>query len=142
MIFSISYPFAFFFPANISDFFLALTAFPLYINLEIFYREIIYPELKVIKSNKRRIAIMIIFSAIMQSIIFGITLSWILVPGFVATNLVMFVVSVKNTYLYEETKNFLSTLISSFIIIQIFFGATISSVYGLGQGLSYFLSLT
>ncbi|MFO7796697.1 MAG: alpha/beta hydrolase family protein [Promethearchaeati archaeon] len=142
LIFSISYPFAFFFPTKLSDFLLALTAFPLYVNLEIFYREIIYPELKIINSKKRRIAIMIGLSAVMQSIIFGITLSWILVPGFVATNLVMFVVSVKNTYLYEDTKNFLSTLISSFIIIQIFFGATISSVYGLGQGLSYFLSLT
>lgn len=140
LLFSISYPFGFFFPTHLRDFLLAFSAFPLYVNLEIFYRKIIYPELAPIKSNRKRIAIMIGVSALMQSIIYGITLSWIIIPGFIATNLVMFVASVKNTYLYEDTKNFLATLISSFIIIQIFFGSTISSVYGLGMGLSsYFL---
>ncbi|MBD3196599.1 MAG: alpha/beta fold hydrolase [Candidatus Lokiarchaeota archaeon] len=137
LIFSLSYPFAFFFPSSFLSFLFALTGYPIYLSLEIFHRKIIYPALSFIKSAKKKTIAIILIIILVQILFYGVALFWIFIPEVVAVNLVITIVLIKNSLLYERTQNFLSLIVSSFLIIQIFFGATISTVLGLNAQINY-----
>lgn len=141
LIFSFFYPFAFVFPSNIWTFLAGLVAYPFYVSMEILYRKIIYPNLDFIKSERKKTQIMVIFAIIVQGVIILLTYSWIFLPVVILTYLIFLIMIIFNTIIYESTKNFTSLILSSFIIIQIFFGSIISSVFGMGSALQYFVNI-
>jgi ABC-type Na+ efflux pump permease subunit len=55
-----------------------------------------------------------------------------LISAFYMTFLIFLAVMILNSVIYEKTNKFSSVLISSFIIIQIFFGSAVSVVFGFG----------
>ena len=52
-------------------------------------------------------------------------------PSVLFTFLILLVITVYNTIIFEHTKRFSAVLISSFDIIQLFFSAVISNVIGI-----------
>ncbi len=133
IIFSLSYPFAFFSPINLLSYILTLGIYPFYLAMEIFYRKIIYPRLKFIISPSRKT----IITSLMEMINIGILVYFsnplFLISGMLVTYLIFLAVMVMNSIIYERTNKFSSVMISSFIIIQIFFGSVISTILGFGS---------
>jgi len=56
-----------------------------------------------------------------------------LISGMLVTYLIFLAVMVMNSIIYERSNKFSSVMISSFIIIQIFFGSVISTILGFGS---------
>ncbi|MHA1668957.1 MAG: alpha/beta hydrolase family protein [Promethearchaeota archaeon] len=130
--FSFCYPFAFFTPANALSYILTLTIYPFFIVMALFYRKVIYPGLSFLKSPETRtiitslLAIMnILFLMIVSTKLFIITAAF-------ATYLIILIVNILNSFIYEKTNKLSSVLISSFIIMQLFFGSTVSTILGFG----------
>ena len=128
IMFTIFYPFLFMWPADPSDFLLALLAYPLFLSLEIFYRKVIYPELYYVKSKR---GILISLAAIVQAILFILMLPWAFSPAILFVHFIFFLVIVFNTIIFEKTQKISSGLIVSFFIIQIFSSAIISTALGI-----------
>ncbi|MHA1489685.1 MAG: alpha/beta hydrolase family protein [Promethearchaeota archaeon] len=130
--FSISYPFAFFSPVNIISFIIAYTVYPFYLIIEIFYRKIIYPSLTFIRSPFRKILITNALSIINISILMVLSYPFFIINSILVSFLIFLAVMIMNSLIYEKTNKFSSVLISSFIIIQIFFGSAVSTILGIG----------
>lgn len=139
LLFSISYPFAFFFPTNIIGYVLTFSIYPFYLAIEIFYRKILYPMLYFIISPEIKSIAIIILIICNQLIIIYILRDYFLISALAATLLISLVVAILNSIIYEKTNRMSSVLISSFIIIQLFFGAAFSTVLGMGSILFLFL---
>ncbi|MHA1412700.1 MAG: alpha/beta hydrolase family protein [Promethearchaeota archaeon] len=139
MIFSITYPFAFFFPSNPIYYLFTFTIYPFYLSFEIFYRKVIYPLFSFLKSYKTKTIIIILLIIFNQAIIMILTSQLFLVAAIFATFLISLTVMILNTLIYEKTGKISSVLISSFIIIQIFFGSAVSTVFGIGSILRLFV---
>jgi hypothetical protein len=129
--FSLLYPFVFVFPSNSLSVILALSAYPLYIVFEIFYRKIIYPELYFIKSKKSKTILITILAIINQLILISLNLSWAFLPAVLVFYMIFLIVIIKNSIIYAKTEKFITVIIGSFIIIEIFFGAAISQALGI-----------
>ncbi|MFX1480969.1 MAG: alpha/beta hydrolase family protein, partial [Promethearchaeota archaeon] len=131
--FSLLYPFGFFTPVHLLSYILTFEIYPLYLAFELFYRKIIYPRLDFIKSPKYKT----IITALMETanIFILISFSWnlFLITATLATYLIFLVVMVMNSIIYERTNKFSSVMLSSFIIIQIFFGSITSTILGFGS---------
>ncbi|MHA1803421.1 MAG: alpha/beta hydrolase [Promethearchaeota archaeon] len=138
-LFSISYPFAFFFPSNILSTILAITIYPLYLAMELFYRKIIYPLLNFIRSNKYRVYTIAILSIINHLFLMALAPKLFIINSILVTYLISLVVVIINGLIYERTEQFSSVIITSFIIIQIFFGAAVHQVLSVESFLFNFL---
>ncbi|MBD3342617.1 MAG: alpha/beta fold hydrolase [Candidatus Lokiarchaeota archaeon] len=135
MVFSVSYPFFFVFPSNITYLVLANVALPIYLALEIFYRKVIYPRLSFISSRKLKTKIITLLAILNQILLIFATSNWSFIPAVFATYIIFLVVTIKNSIIYEKTQTFSAVLVSSIIIIQIFFGAAISTAIGINSAL-------
>ena len=129
--FSFCYPFAFFTPVNALSYILTLTIYPFYIVMEIFYRKVIYPGLYFLKSSERSI-ITSLLAILNILILMTFSTKLFLISAAFATYLIILAAIILNSLIYEKTNKFSSVLISSFIIIQLFFGSTISTILGIG----------
>ena len=130
--FSFCYPFAFFTPVNALSYILTLTIYPFYIVMEIFYRKVIYPGLYFLKSSEVRTIITSLLAILNILLLMTLTTNLLLISAAFATYLIILAVIILNSLIYEKTNKFSSVLISSFIIIQLFFGSTVSTVLGMG----------
>ncbi len=133
IIFSLSYPFAFFSPVDVLSYILTFGIYPFYLAMEIFYRKIIYPRLKFIVSPSRKTIITSLMEMINIVILIYFSNPLFLISGMLVTYLIFLAVMVMNSIIYERSNKFSSVMISSFIIIQIFFGSVISTILGFGS---------
>jgi hypothetical protein len=130
---SFSFPFAFFSPVNALSFILTFSIYPFYLAMELFYRKIVYQDIDFIKSPVIKTLITALMGVLNIGILMALSYSLFLISAFYATFLILLAVMVLNSVIYEKTNKFSSVLISSFIIIQIFFGSAISTVLGFGS---------
>lgn len=140
LIFSISYPFAFVWPSNITNYILTATVFPVYLSIEILYRKIIYPCLFFLTEDSKTIVI-IIFALFVQLNLIALTSAWLFFPSVILSYFIFLVVILLNTMVYQHTKSFNSVVLSSFVLIQIFFSAVLSNAFGIGTALDLFVNL-
>lgn len=129
--FSFTYPFIFVFPSHPLSILLALSAYPLYIVFEIFYRKIIYPKLYFMKSERSKTVLITTLAIINHIILISLNLSLAFLPAVLVFYLIFLMVIIKNSLIYEKTGKFITVFIGSFIIIEIFFGAAISQALGI-----------
>ncbi|MFX1573412.1 MAG: alpha/beta hydrolase [Promethearchaeota archaeon] len=132
LLFSFSYPFAFFWPSNIANIVITLAIFPIYFSIEILFRKILYPLLNFIKSEKNKAKIIFISALVIYTLLMVLARSYSYLPSVLFTFGIFLLVTVANTIIYENTKRFSAVLVSSFFIIQLFFSAVISNVIGIG----------
>jgi len=132
LLFSFSYPFAFFWPSSIVNIVIALAIFPIYFSIEILFRRVFYPLLNFIKSDKTKTKIIFISAFVIYTILMVLARSYLYLPSVLFTFGIFLIVTVANTIIYEYTKRYSAVLVSSFFIIQLFFSAVISNVIGIG----------
>ncbi|MFO8019949.1 MAG: alpha/beta fold hydrolase [Promethearchaeia archaeon] len=130
---AISYPFAFFWPSDFVSFILAYTVYPLYLNMEIFYRKIIFPKLNFVKSRRRKVMIMTYLSIIHHGVLMLLSWNIFITQAILVTHLISLAVVILNAIIYTKTEQFSSVILSSFLIIQLFFGAAVSNVMGINS---------
>jgi len=131
ILFSFSYPFAFFWPSNIVNIIITIAIFPIYFSIEILFRRIFHPLLNFIKSEKTKAKIIIVSSFFIYMILMYLARSYSYLPSVLFTFIIFLIVSAFNTIIYEHTRRFSAVLLSSFEIIQLFFSAVISNVIGI-----------
>ncbi|MFX1313527.1 MAG: alpha/beta fold hydrolase [Promethearchaeota archaeon] len=132
LLFSFSYPFAFFWPSSIVDIIIAFAIFPIYFSIEILFRRVIYPLLNFIKSDKTKAKIIFISAFVIYALLMVLARNYLYLPSVLFTFGIFLIVTVINTIIYEYTERFSAILLSSFFIIQLFFSAVISNVIGIG----------
>ncbi|MFX1339922.1 MAG: alpha/beta hydrolase family protein, partial [Promethearchaeota archaeon] len=137
--FSIVYPFVFVFPSHPISILLALSVYPLYLCFEIFFRKILYPKLYFIYSRKSKTIAITTLAIINHIILISLNINLAFLPAVLVFYLLFLIVIIKNSLIYEKTKNFLTLIIASFIIIEIFFSAAISQALGIYSVLYLFL---
>ncbi|MFX0021559.1 MAG: alpha/beta hydrolase family protein [Candidatus Hermodarchaeota archaeon] len=131
--FSLAYPFAFFSPVNLLSYILTFEIYPFYLAMELFYRKILYPKLDFIKSVKNKTILISLMEMINTFILFYFSSPLFLISAMLVTYLIFLAVMIMNSIIYERTNKFSSVMISSFIIIQIFFGSVVSTIIGFGS---------
>jgi len=142
LIFSFFYPFAFMWPSNLLNTFLAAAvAFPVYFSLEILYRKLIYPQLKFIKGERKKSLGIIIIATYVHINLLTLTWTWAFFPSVIFMYLIFLYAIIQNTFIYEKTQRFSTVILSSFVIIQLFFAAVISNAIGIGSVLNFFVSI-
>ncbi|GAJ17934.1 unnamed protein product, partial [marine sediment metagenome] len=70
-----------------------------------------------------------------------LTWSWAFFPSVMFMYLIFLYAIVQNTLIYEKTQRFNTVILSSFIIIQLFFAAVVSNAIGIGSVLHLFVSI-
>ena len=142
LIFSFSYPFAFMWPSNLfNNFIAALVAFPIYFSLEILFRKVIYPQLNFLKTERKKSLWTIIIAIYILINLMALTSTWAFFPSVMFMYLVFLYVIIQNTLIYENTKSFSTVILSSFAIIQLFFAVIISNAIGIGAALHLFVKI-
>ena len=129
--FALAYPFWILYPLTFLAFVIALIYIPLYLSMEIFYRKIIYPSLKFIKSKKTRTYAITGITVFVQLFVLVYSIPLIGLPVVIATNIVFMVVSLMNGILYYKTEKLEAGLLNSIIIMTVFYGATWSFILNL-----------
>lgn len=137
--YSLSYPFAFFSPVNIISFILAYSIYPFYLAIEIFYRKIIFPRLYFIKTPFKKTIFTGILAIVNVLILMALSFQIFIIESVLVTYFIFLAVIIINSLIYEKTGKFSSVMISSFIIIQIFFGSAISNILGIGSLMQLFI---
>ncbi len=142
LIFSFSYPFAFMWPSNLfNNFVAALVTFPIYFSLEILFRKVIYPQLNFLKTERKKSLWTIIIAIYILINLMALTSTWAFFPSVMFMYLVFLYVIIQNTLIYENTKSFSNVILSSFGIIQLFFAVIISNAIGIGAALHLFVKI-
>jgi len=142
LIFSYFYPFAFMWPSNFFDTLLAAAvAFPVYFSLELLYRKVIHPLLNFIKDERKKSLLIIGIAIYIHVNLMTLTWSWAFFPSVMFMYLIFLYAIVQNTLIYEKTQRFSTVILSSFVIIQLFFAAVISNAIGIGAVLHLFVSI-
>ena len=142
LIFSFFYPFAFMWPSNLLNTFLAAAvAFPIYFSLEILYRKLIYPQLKFIKGERKKSLGIIIIATYVHINLLTLTWTWAFFPSVIFMYLIFLYAIIQNTFIYEKTQRFSTVILRSFVIIQLFFAAVMSNAIGIGSVLNFFVSI-
>jgi len=142
LIFSFFYPFAFMWPSNYLNFIIgSITIFPVYFSMEILYRKVIYPHLNFVKNETSKSKIIIVLAIYVQFNLISLTWSWAFFPSVMFTYLILLLVVIQNTIIFQYTKSFGSVILSSFIIIQLFFSAVVSNALGVSAVLHFFVDI-
>jgi len=142
LIFSFSYPFAFMWPSNFFNSVLAAgVAFPIYFSMEILYRKVLYPKLNFLKDERKKALWIILIAIYVQINLMTLTWSWAFFPSVMFMYLIFLYAIIQNTLIYENTKRFSTLILSSFVIIQLFFAAVISNAIGIGAVLHLFVKI-
>ena len=132
ILFSYSYPFAFVWPSNISQFIISGFLFPVYLSIEILFRKVLYPQLNYLKSESSKTNVILLFAFIIFLILSYTTIGISYLPSVIFTYIMFLIVSVLNTFIYERTKGFSFVLLTSFDLLQLFLAAAISNLIGVG----------
>lgn len=139
VLFSYSYPFAFMWPSNwLLDILLAEIIFPIYFSMEILYRKVLYPQLYFIKSERHRRYVIIALAFYVQINLISMTWTFSFFPSVLFTYIILLVIVIQNTLIYEKTLCFTTVILSSFNILQFLFASVISNALGLGSALNLF----
>ena len=142
LILSFSYPFAFMWPSNFFNSVLAAgVAFPIYFSMEILYRKVLYPQLNFLKDERKKSLWIILIAIYVQINLMTLTWAWAFFPSVMFMYLIFLYGIIQNTLIYENTKRFSTVILSSFIIIQLFFAAVISNAIGIGAALHLFVNI-
>ncbi len=142
LIFSFFYPFAFMWPSNFFGTLLAaVVVFPIYFSLELLFRKVIYPLLHFVKNERRKSFWIILIAIYIQINLIALTWSWAFFPSVIFMYLIFLYAIIQNTLIYEKTQRFNTVILSSFVIIQLFFAAVISNAIGIGSALHLFVSI-
>jgi hypothetical protein len=129
--FALFYPFFLYYPLSFLAFALAIIIFPLYLSTEIFYRKIIFPSLEFIKSRKTRTYIITIITVFTQIFLMTQILPFLAWPFLIVTTIALMISSIMNGIIYHKTEKLGAVLLNSFIILGIFYGATMSFIINL-----------
>ncbi len=142
VIFSYFYPFAFMWPSNFFNTILgAAMVFPVYFSLELLFRKAIYPQLTFLKEERKKTILMVIIVVFVNINLMMLTWTWAFFPSVIFMYLILLYAIIQNTLIYENTQRFSAVILSSFILIQIFFGAVVSNALGIGSALNLFVQL-
>lgn len=142
LILSFSYPFAFMWPSNFFNSVLAAwIAFPIYFSMEILYRKVLYPQLNFLKDERKKSLWIILIAIYVQINLMTLTWAWAFFPSVMFMYLIFLYAIIQNTLIYENTKRFSTVILSSFVIIQLFFAAVISNAIGIGGALHLFVNI-
>jgi len=142
LILSFSYPFAFMWPSNVFNSIIAAwIAFPIYFSMEILYRKVIYPQLNFLKDERKKSIWIILIAIYVQFNLMTLTWAWAFFPSVMFMYLIFLYAIIQNTLIYENTKRFSTVILSSFVIIQLFFSAVISNAIGIGAALHLFVNI-
>ncbi len=142
LILSFSYPFAFMWPSNfLSTVLAAWIAFPIYFSMEILYRKVLYPQLNFLKDERKKSLWIILIAIYVQINLMTLTWAWAFFPSVMFMYLIFLYAIIQNTLIYENTKRFSTVILSSFVIIQLFFAAVISNAIGIGGALHLFVNI-
>lgn len=142
LILSFSYPFAFMWPSNFFNSVLAAwIAFPIYFSMEILYRKVLYPQLNFLKDERKKSLWIILIAIYIQINLMTLTWAWAFFPSVMFMYLIFLYAIIQNTLIYENTKRFSTVILSSFVIIQLFFAAVISNAIGIGGALHLFVNI-
>ena len=140
VIFSFSYPFAFMWTSNFFNTVIAAAvSFPVYFSLELLYRKAIYPQLSFLKEERKKTIWMVIIVVFVNINLMMLTWTWAFFPSVIFMYLILLYAIIQNTIIYENTQRFSAVILSSFILIQIFFGAVVSNALGIGSALNLFV---
>ena len=135
MMFTWFYPFMFVWPSRFGYFLLGvIVGFPLFLALEILFRRIIFRSLAF---TKYRTLILILIQLFMVYVFMQFTNSVAWIPSVLFMYIMVLIIVLLNTFIYRNTRRFSSTIIVSFIIVAIFFGAVYSNLFGVGSWLYY-----
>ncbi|MFW9829716.1 MAG: alpha/beta hydrolase family protein [Promethearchaeota archaeon] len=137
--YSLSYPFAFFSPVNIISLILAYSIYPFYLAIELFYRKIIFPRLYFIRTPFKKTIFTSFLAIVNVLILMALSFQIFIIEALLVTYFIFLAVIIINSLVYEKTGKFSSVMISSFIIIQIFFGSAISNMLGIGSLMQLFI---
>ncbi len=142
LIFSFFYPFAFMWPSNFFGTLLAAAVvFPVYFSLELLYRKVIYPQLNFIKRERIKSFWIIIIAVYIHINLMTLTWTWAFFPSVIFMYLILLYAIIQNTLIFENTQRFSTVILSSYIIIQLFFAAVVSNAIGIGSALHLFVSI-
>jgi len=129
-------------PSNFFDTLLAAAvAFLVYFSLELLYRKVIHPLLNFIKDERKKSLLIIGIAIYIHVNLMTLTWSWAFFPSVMFMYLIFLYAIVQNTLIYEKTQRFSTVILSSFVIVQIFFAAVISNAIGIGAVLHLFVSI-
>ena len=121
--FALFYPYSLYYPYSFIAIILAFMYFPLYLSTEVFYRKIVYPSSRFVKSKKTRTFIITVMTGFTQIFLSLLIFPW-LIQVMIATMIAFIVTSLMNSIIYHKTENLGATVMNSFIIMSIFYGAT------------------
>jgi len=142
VIFSYFYPFAFMWPSNFFNTVLgAAMVFPVYFSLELLYRKAIYPQLSFLKKERIKTIWMLIIVGFVSINLMTLTWTWAFFPSVLFMYLILLYASIQNTLIYENTQRFSAVIMSSCVLIQLFFAAVVSNALGIGSALHLFVQL-
>lgn len=131
MLFSFYYPFGFIWPSNfVVDFMLSYLALPVFFSIEILLRKVIYPRLKFLKSEGSKNRVLIITAIITMITLMALTRQLSYFPSVLFMYIVLLLVIIQNTKIFQNVKSFYPVVLISFTIVQIFFAAVISNAIG------------
>jgi len=142
VIFSYFYPFAFMWPSNFLNTVLAAAvAFPVYFSIELLYRKAIYPQLNFLKEERKKTIWIIIIAVYVHINLMTLTWTWAFFPSVIFMYLIFLYAIIQNTLIYENTQRFSTVILSSFLLVQLFFAAVVSNALGVGSALQLFVQL-
>ncbi|MEE9377655.1 MAG: alpha/beta fold hydrolase [Candidatus Lokiarchaeia archaeon] len=134
MLFSFYYPFGFIWPSNfVVDFMLSYLALPVFFSIEILLRKVIYPRLKFLKSEGSKNSVLIITAIITMITLMALTRQLSYFPSVLFMYIVLLLVIIQNTKIFQNVKSFYPVILISFTIVQIFFAAVISNAIGVSS---------
>jgi hypothetical protein len=137
--YSLSYPFAFMWTANLYTLFLSVLVFPLFLAMELLFRKVLYPQLEFMKSESSKSNVIIILAIVIHLLIFYFTSNWTFSPSLLFSYILFLITIIINTVMYQKTKRFFVILIFSFDVVQIFFAVALSSIFGIGSAIFLFI---
>jgi hypothetical protein len=85
--------------------------------------------------------LIILIAIYIQINLITLTWSWAFFPSVIFMYLIFLYAIIQNTLIYEKTQRFSTVILSSFVIIQLFFAAVVSNALGIGSALHLFVSL-
>ena len=142
LIFSYFYPFAFMWPSNFFNTVIAAAmAFPVYFSLELLYRKAIYPQLSFLKEERKKTIWILVIAVFVQINLMTLTWAWAFFPSVMFMYLIFLYAIIQNTLIYENTQRFSAVILSSFILIQLFFAAVVSNALGISSALHLFVQI-
>ena len=136
MLFSFNYPFGFIWPSNfVVDFMLSYLALPVFFSIEILLRKVIYPRLKFLKSEGSKNRVLIITASITMITLMALTRQLSYFPSVLFMYIVLLLVIIQNTKIFQNVKSFYPVVLITFTIVQIFFAAVISNAIGVSSAI-------